>query len=106
MIEFTCERRIKGARKRHLCIACGTWIEARSPAMYFAQKCDGEFDTGYYHLDCRDAEVALNHRLDTWGEDWTPLDNIRDGEDGEDDWRWLVDTFPTVAARFKTEAQP
>ena len=28
MIEFTCERRIKGARKRHICIACGTWIEA------------------------------------------------------------------------------
>lgn len=103
MIEFTSERKIKGVSKSHLCIACRNRIKARSPAIYFAMKCDGEIDTGYYHPDCRDAEIALNHRLDTWGEDWTPLDNIRDGEEGEQDWLWLVETFPDVAARFKVE---
>lgn len=100
MSEFTRERYIKSTRGQHRCLGCGQRIEVGSKANYFAMKANGQFDCGYYHHDCREAEVALNHRLDTWGEDWTPLDNIMEGDEAEDDWQWLVEAFPTVATRF------
>lgn len=100
MHEFTRETTIKATRKPHACLCCHTLIEAGSPAKYFAQKYDGDFHSGHMHPDCRSAEVAWNDLMDTWGEDWNPLDTIKDSDDAEDNCAWLAEKFPAVAARL------
>jgi hypothetical protein len=99
MREFTTESRIKATRKDHSCICCHTIIPAASQAIAFATKNDGEFHHGHMHRDCRDAEIAWNHEADTWGEDWQPLDSIKDCDDAEEWCAWLAEKWPVVAAR-------
>ena len=100
MHEFTRETTIKATRKPHACCCCHTLIEAGSPAKYFAQKYDGDFHSGHMHPDCCSAEVAWNDLMDTLGEDWNPLDTIKDSDDAEDNCAWLAEKFPAVAARL------
>lgn len=100
MVEFTRETTIKATRKDHRCHCCHTKIEAGSPASYFAQKHDGDFHSGHMHVDCRDAEVEWNKLGDTWGEDWNPLDTIKESDEAEVDCAWLAEKFPAVAARL------
>lgn len=100
MREFTRETTIKATRKPHACWCCHTLIEAGSPAKHFAQKYDGDFHSGHMHPDCRSAEVAWNDLMDTWGEDWNPLDTIKDSDDAEYNCAWLAEKFPAVAARL------
>lgn len=100
MTEFTREQSITATRKAHRCLCCHSQIEAGSPANYFAQKYDGDFHSGHMHPDCRDAEVQWNHLQDAWGDDWNPLDTIKESDNAELDCAWLAKNFPAVAARL------
>jgi len=100
MDEFTRESSIKATKKPHRCLCCHQRIEAGSPANYFAQKYDGEFHSGHMHPDCRNAEVAWNGLMDTWGDDWSPLYTIKESDDAKEYCAWLAEKFPDVAARM------
>ena len=104
MAEFTRETTIKATKKPHRCLCCHQHIEAGSPANYFAQKYDGDFHSGHMHPDYRNAEVAWNHLRDTWGDDWNPLDTIKESDDAELDCAWLAEKFPAVAVRLGVQA--
>ena len=96
MHDFTKFRDIKSTRASHKCSGCTRAIFPGSPAFYFAGLFDGYFGYGYYHTDCRAAEVGLNDLKDYRnGDDWILLSDL-DSEDRE----WLADEYPTVYARM------
>lgn len=98
-MSFFSPRSIKATRKQHRCEGCGKFIEAAGPAWYFSALEDGDFYAGYYHVECRDAEVALNDlKGNHGGEDWMPLYLVRDEPDDRD---WLIEAHPAVAARMR-----
>lgn len=109
MAEFFREKTIKRTAREHYCAGCNRKIEAGSPASYFACKDEGEFYSGHYHLDCREAEIAWNDLNDTWWDDYSPLyslpesDNAR-GPDG--DIAWICEKYPDVAARLNIATLP
>lgn len=95
-MSFFSETDIKAVRKRHRCAGCGKNIEIGEPAFRWTGTTDGEFDTATYHPECRKAEIALNELLLFQdGDDWGALIEIDD-----EDRPWLIETFPTVAARM------
>lgn len=96
VVSFVTETDVKAVRKRHRCDGCGAHIEIGEPAKRWAGMTDGEFGTAIYHPDCRAAEVRLND-LAGWGfgDDWYPLSDA-----GREDWPWLIEEFPAVAARM------
>lgn len=97
-MSFFTDRDVKATRKPHACEGCGKLIAAASPAWYFSQLWDGCFSAGYYHTDCRKAEVELNELKDfRSGDDWLSLCEVRDEPD---DIAWLVQDYPVVAARM------
>lgn len=100
---FSSETLVKAVRKRHICNGCLRHIEAGQSAMRWAGMTDGEFGTCIYHLDCREAELAYNNDLleCQWGDDWYPIHDI-----DSDDWPWLIEAHPTVAARMGITAHP
>lgn len=98
--DFFRETEIKATRKPHYCIGCQLTIPAGSEAIYCAGKFDGQIDTGHYHRECREAEVAWNHEADTWGEDWNPLFSIRDDDESETWMAWLAQHHPIAAGRL------
>jgi hypothetical protein len=85
---FVRETSVKATRKRHLCIACDKWIEPGEAAKNWAGMHEGDFNSVYYHLDCRVAEVALNDLM---------------GWRGGDDWERLCDTDSENYAWLKAE---
>lgn len=90
------ETRVKATRKQHQCDACLQSIVKGSPAVRWSGISDGEFQSGIFHPDCREAELALNDCLGWYpGDDWTPLHNIE-----SDDLLWLEQEHPTVFARM------
>ena len=97
------ERLVKAVRKRHRCDGCGKHIEVGQPAMRWAGLTDGDFGTCIYHPDCLSAEVDLNNDVLDWqyGDDWLPLIEI-----DEEDWPWLSERYPTVAARIGLAPSP
>lgn len=97
-MSFCVVRSVKATRKPHKCVGCGKLIETSSPALYFKQVWEGEFDAGYYHIDCREAEVKLNELKDfRSGDDWVSLCEV---PNEPDDIAWLVQVYPIVAARM------
>lgn len=100
-MSFYSETPIKAVRKARRCSACDVQIEVGEPAL----KCSGSYDgfwSGTYHLDCRNAECALNKRHGcSGGEDWLILSEHMEW----DDWPWLIKKFPTVAARMNITIQ-
>ena len=97
MNEFFSDRHVKKTKKQHPCIACGEAIPQSSAALYFATKWEGEFYTGYYHIECKEAEIALNdlHGLHGLHDEWMNLTDIE-----SEDYAWLRDKYPVVAARI------
>lgn len=95
-MSFRDERLVKATRKRHLCQACDKWIEIGEQAINWVGMTDGEFDSLYYHTDCREAEVALN-RLHDWGwyDDWMRLCEIE-----SEDRPWLKTEYPEPYLRM------
>lgn len=99
---FATETNVKAVRKRHRCDGCGKRIEIGSPAVRWAGMTDGDFGAAIYHPDCRLAEIKLNDLLETqWGDEWAALSEI-----DEEDWPWLIETFPAVAARMGIKPPP
>jgi hypothetical protein len=95
-MSFVSETDVKAVRKRHRCDGCGRNIDIGQPAKRWAGTTDGEFCTAIYHVDCREAECALNKLSDTYHPDeWQALREI-----DSEDWPWLRDTFPAVAHRM------
>lgn len=89
------EREVKAVRKAVRCDGCGRFIVVGEPASRWAGIFDGDFVSTAYHPDCRQAEIALNERHDTWDEDWQPITSIE-----PEDHAWLLAEFPAVAARL------
>lgn len=98
MNEFFSERTIKKTKKSDHCLGCGKWVSAGIPAAYLAMKDEGQFFDAYYHVDCRKAEIALNELHGTWGDEYSPLYMIHDGDEG--DIAWLKREWPSVADRM------
>ena len=96
-MSFASETPVKAVRKRKACDGCGRHIEIGEPAIRWAGLTDGDFGTAIYHPDCREAELAYNNDLleCQWGDDWYPIHEI-----DRDDWPWLIEAHPTVAARM------
>ena len=98
MVDFASHRDVKSTRSDHNCAGCGCTIPSGSPAFYFSGKFEGHFSSCHYHTDCRDAEVALNDLRQTLGGEWDCIGEI--AEEPED-VEWLIETFPSVAARLQ-----
>ncbi len=100
-MSFYSETPIKSVRKARPCCACGKPLEVGQPAL----KCSGNHDgfwSGTYHVDCRAAELALNNLHGCYGgEDWINIGYDLDWED----WPWLVEEFPAVAARMNVTVE-
>lgn len=88
------ERLIKSVRKPRSCDGCCHIIARGDAAIYWVGLTDGEFGTLTYHPDCRVAEIALNHLKDSYYDEWSSIADIE-----WDDWPWLIESHPTVAAR-------
>jgi hypothetical protein len=89
------ERDVKAIRKAVPCDGCGKVVPVGAPATRWAGLCDGEFASVAYHPDCRQAEIALNERCGTWGDEWQPIASIE-----PEDRNWLLTEFPAVAERL------
>lgn len=95
-MSFYRETVVAAVRKPRSCYGCCRQIETGEPAVNCAGKYDGEFWSATYHDDCRKAEIALNDLHDTYPDEWMNL-----GADMEwEDWPWLIEKFPDVAARM------
>ena len=94
-MSFYREKPIKAVRKARQCLGCLRQIEVGQPAMECAGQWGGDFWSGTYHPDCREAEVAHNKEIGSFGDEWWPLYELE-----WDAWPWLIDAFPTVAARM------
>lgn len=90
---FYRERLVSTVRKQRHCCACAKLIQVGQPALDCAGHYDGDFWADTYHRECRAAECELN---DLHGaEEWMMLGDIE-----TDDWPWLLEDHPTVAARM------
>lgn len=100
-MSFASESTVKAVRRRHLCDGCSRHIEIGEPATRWAGLTEGDFGTAIYHPDCRAAEVDLNNEILGWqyGDDWLPLHDIE-----REDWPWLIEAHPAVAARMNLAA--
>ena len=96
-MSFVSETTVKAVRKRHRCEGCGKHIEIGEPAKRWAGMSDGDFVSVIYHPDFRAAEERMNE-LAGWryGDDWYLLND----DLGREDWPWLIEEFPAVAARM------
>lgn len=96
-MSFYRETAIKSVRKPRICAGCRSMIEVGQPALDCAGHNDGDFWACAFHPECRAAEIALNDLKDfRFGDDWFPLEEIEN-----DDWLWLLEDHPAVAARMK-----
>lgn len=95
-MSFVSETKVKAVRKRHRCDGCGQHIDIGQPATRWAGLADGDFGTAIFHPECREAEVALNHKNDwRWGDDWWRLCDME-----REDREWLIEERPIVAERM------
>lgn len=100
LYDFVHCRAVKATRKSHTCCACSHEIQIGSEAEYFAGVFEGSFGAGYYHMDCREAEIALNDLHDFWGDEFCDLTSLLDEDE---DKAWLRERFPAVADRILTK---
>lgn len=94
---FYKETPIKAVRKARECIGCRRTIAVGEEALNCVGEAGDGFWSGTYHKGCREAEVALNDLHDIRHPDeWN---NLADDMQW-DDWPWLIEKHPTVAARM------
>lgn len=92
---FYRERQIKSVRKARRCTGCSDLIAVGQPALDCSGHYDGDFWSATFHSDCRAAELGLNKLHDTMHDEWMSLDDME-----WEDWPWLIEEFPAVAARM------
>lgn len=95
-MSFVTEKPVKAVRKRHLCSGCDKWIEIGETAVNWCGTSDGDFNSAYYHPDCREAEIAFNkisgtHHADEW-------QGLSDAE--PEDRPWLKAEWPIPYLRM------
>jgi len=90
---FCNEHPVKAVRKNHFCEGCGKYVLIGEPAIRWTGIGEDGFASAIYHPECREAEVYMNREASSF--EWWPLGNHE-----EDDWPWLMEKFPAVAARF------
>ena len=90
---FCNEHAVKAVRKNHFCEGCGKYVLIGEPAIRWTGIGEDGFASVIYHPECREAEVYMNREINSF--EWCPLNSHE-----EDDWPWLMDKFPAVAARF------
>ena len=96
MGEFLGETNYKAVRKPHQCIACCKTVDVGQPAIVWAGKVDGDFNSNYYHPECRAAEIALNELRDwRWSDDWVLLNEIE-----SEDYKWIQQEHPDAWKRL------
>lgn len=98
MGSFSREQPVQATRKLHYCAGCHMKIATGSPAMRCSGLYEGSFYSYIYHVDCREAEVALNKDTMHWRDEWSCLDDF-----SVDDWYdGMRHKFPIVAIRMGT----
>lgn len=94
-MSFSGEKTVKATRKRHQCCACLSMIEIGESAVNWAGMNDGDFNSVYYHPECRAAEIAYNHMIAVWhADEWASLAEIE-----SDDLIWLEAEHPAAFSR-------
>lgn len=93
VMSFYRERLAKAIRKARQCCGCGQIINVGQPALDCAGHYEGDFWAATYHPDCRAAEIEINNLHGT--SEWMTLDEME-----SDDWPWLLEEHPIVAARM------
>lgn len=105
MSDFT-NFRIVRAAKQHRCDQCGKQIEAGEKHQYAAAVIDGDFGAYREHFECRDAWIALNFDVRPGcPSEGTPF-LVDDDEVEPDEKAWMLEEFPSVAARLGWGAEP
>lgn len=99
MSDFYSERIVK-VRKSRPCEGCGVIIGKGEQALTYSGRFDGYFGSFTHHIECRQAEVDLNKKVSTSFDEWYPLSEI-----DPDDWQWLLEKHPAVAARKNITAE-
>lgn len=95
MFNFLRETILRRTRKEHQCVGCSTPIRQYHSATKYVAVDGGELISCYYHVECREAETALN-RL--YGDNYYPEDWVNLSEADEPDW--LRREHPIVAERL------
>ncbi|MFC3697049.1 hypothetical protein ACFOOJ_06310 [Sphingobium xenophagum] len=99
MSDFYSERVVKVRKPRH-CDGCGTMLAKGEQALTYSGRFNGDFGSFSHHLECRQAELALNMLVTSGFDEWYALSEIE-----PDDWKWLLAEFPIVAARKNITAE-
>lgn len=94
-MSFSGEKTVKATRKRHVCIACNKFIEIGESAINWAGMTDGDFNSVYYHHECRAAEIGLNDLAGLRGDEWMGL-----SEADREDYPWLKAEHPIAYRRL------
>lgn len=87
-------------RKPRNCHGCGTLMNKGEEALSYSGKFDGDFGSFTLHTDCREAELAWSKMAGTYADEFVGL-----GEVEADDWPWLLESYPAVAARMNITAE-
>lgn len=99
MAEFYSEK-VVTIREPRNCAGCGTMMNKGDQALSYSGRFNGEFGSFSLHTDCREAELAWNKMAGTFADEFVGL-----GEVEPDDWPWLLESYPTVAARMNITAE-
>lgn len=99
MSEFYSEKIVK-VRKPRQCAGCCQMIGKGEQALTYSGKFDGEFGSFTLHPECRVAELAWNKMAGTYNDEFVGLSEL-----DADEWQWLLDEHPVVAARMNVTAE-
>lgn len=96
---MTClsQNSIASTRKDYTCDGCGGELPKGSSAVRWTGLSeDRDLFSLVFHPECREAEIAWNHHLGTFADEWQSLLYKRE----PDDDAWLLANYPMVAARL------
>lgn len=97
--EFYSEK-IVTVRKPRQCAGCCQMLAKGDQALVYSGKFDGDFGSFTLHPECRVAELAWNKMADTYYDEFVSLSELE-----PDEWEWLLDEHPVVAARMNITAE-
>lgn len=100
-MSFFRERRIKSTRVDRTCAHCNKPLPRGSAAINCTGLTeDGELDSFYGHVECRNAEVAWNKARGTDGDEFDWLWAIHEDDEAERWIAWLREHHPIAAERL------
>lgn len=99
MAEFYSEKIVK-VRKARQCAGCCQMVAAGEQALTYSGKFNGDFGSFTLHPECREAELAWNKMTGAYADEFVGLCDLE-----SDEWEWLLDEYPVVAARMNVTAE-